>query len=243
MWIKQVLVLLLILILMGIPPDTGTLAGVPPIGDSGCVTCPTCPPCSPGGAGPPDRGTSKGDRPSRDSGTGGPDLGAGCAGPAPEGNLVKPQSDYDKKLADFEARKADVLDRRLKEISRLRKECRDGLPACSQSGKAFDQREADRRRDIQYFIWGEASYYIPWSDTLIDVPPELEHEIGTWGGIKLFGYGGDWFWITFKRNVKITIRRKVLTLGSTAPGGDGAAKKGWQKAYNDNGGFTPGWRF
>lgn len=137
---------------------------------------------------------------------------------------------YHRRAAEFEARKTDVY-RRLEEIARLRNECRDRLPACSRTGDAYDEGEATRRRDLQYFTWGEASYYIPWSDVLTDVPPGLAREIGTWGGIKIFGYGGDKLWIWLKEN--------VVNFGSTPSGGLGEAQRGWQKAYADNQGVKP----
>ncbi|WP_162901311.1 hypothetical protein [Breoghania sp. L-A4] len=144
--------------------------------------------------------------------------------------LLSGAPDYEAKYADYQTRRADIK-RRLFEISRLRNQCRDRLPACSQSGAAYDEQEAIRRRDRQYSLWGEASYYIPWSESLSDVPPELERDIGTWGGIKVFGYGGDKLWIWLKGNVK--------NFGSTPEGGDGLARQGWQKAYDDNQGFQP----
>ncbi len=144
--------------------------------------------------------------------------------------LLSGTPDYEKKITEFKARKADVYSR-LNEISRLRNECRDRLPACSETGRAYDEHEAIRRRDLQYSIWGEASYYIPLSDSLTDVPPELKRDIGTWGGIKFFGYGGDQLWIWLKED--------VANFGSTPPGGGAAAKRGWQKAHDDNQGFKP----
>lgn len=133
-------------------------------------------------------------------------------------------ADYEKKVAEHEARKADVF-RRMIEQSKLRDECRKRLPACSIDGKAFDQREADRRRDRQYFLWGEASYYIPWKDLLEDAPAEMTHEIGTWGGIKTIPIWEP-FYIWLKRDIGVT--------GSTPPGGDGNAQRGLQKAIKDN---------
>lgn len=139
------------------------------------------------------------------------------------------QPDYQRRLAEFESRKADVY-RRVTELTRLRNECRAQLPACSTTGKLYSRDEAIRRRDLQYFTWGEASYYIPWKDVLTDVPPEIT-DIGTWGGIKVFGYGGDKLWIW--------IKDKAMNFGSTPPGGSGEAKRGWHKAYSDNQGFVP----
>lgn len=133
--------------------------------------------------------------------------------------------DYEGWTAEYEARKADVF-RRMIEQSKLRDECRARLPACSTDGRAYDEREAIRRRDRQYFLWGEASYYIPWTDLLRDPPPEMAHEIGSWGGIKSFPHGGETFYIWLKRD--------VIEYGSTPPGGDGYATQGLQKAINDN---------
>lgn len=153
-------------------------------------------------------------------------LTAGSATPA----LLSGSPEYEKKRAAFEAHKADVF-RRLNEVSKLRNDCRDKLPSCSTTGTAYDPREAERRRDSQYLTWGEASYYIPWSNVLTDVPPGLERDIGTWGGIKVFGYGGDKLWIWLKGN--------VVNFGSTPAGAGGLADKGWKKAHDDNDGFQP----
>ncbi len=132
----------------------------------------------------------------------------------------------------YEARKSDVF-RRLIEQTRLRDECRERSAACSTDGKAYDEREAIRRRDRQYFLWGEASYYIGFKDLLKDPPPEMAHEIGSLGGIKAWPYGwllGDKFYFFVK---------EITNYGSTRPGGEGYAKQGLQKALNDNQGFNP----
>lgn len=137
--------------------------------------------------------------------------------------------DLSRESAEYEARKADVF-RRLVRQSQLRDECRAKLPSCSTDGRAYDKQEDMRRRDYQYFLWGEASYYIRWDDLLAAVPTEMAHEMGTLGGVKLFGqYGLDSFYVWLKRDVGIQ--------GSTPPGGDGAARLGLQKAINDNRGL------
>lgn len=126
--------------------------------------------------------------------------------------------DYAKWVAEYEARKADVF-RRLREQSKLRDECRAKLPACSTDGRAYDEREAIRRRDRQYFLWGEASYYIPW---------EIPRDRRTLGltAIKTWPYGAETIYIWWKRD--------VMEYGSTPPGGHGAGRLGLQKAINDN---------
>ncbi len=135
-------------------------------------------------------------------------------------------------VEEYEARKSDVF-RRLIEQTRLRDECRERSAACSTDGKAYDEREAIRRRDRQYFLWGEASYYIRFNDLLKDPPPEMAHEIGSLGGIKAWPYGwllGDKFYFFVK---------EITNYGSTRPGGEGYAKQGLQKALNDNQGLNP----
>ena len=139
-------------------------------------------------------------------------------------------ADHEKKIAEYEARKADVF-RRMIEQSKLRDECRKQLPACSTDGKAYDKGEAIKRRDRQYFLWGEASYYVPWTDLLKDPPPEMTHEIGTLGAIKTWPYGGEQFYTWLKRD--------IIKYGSTPPGGEGYAKQGLEKAINDNQGLNP----
>lgn len=140
------------------------------------------------------------------------------------------KQNYNQRLAAFNGRKADVY-RLLNETEALRNQCRDGLASCSEDGSGYDAHEAARRRDIQYFVWGEAGYYILWSDTLTNVPSELVRDIGTWGDIKIFGYGGDRFWITLKRS--------IVNFGSTQAGGDNAARMGLRKAERENDGFKP----
>ena len=129
----------------------------------------------------------------------------------------------------YEARKEDVF-RRLVRQSQLRDECRAGSAACSTDGKAFDEREANRRRDRQYFLWGEASYYIRLEDMDTRVPPEMAHEVENLGGVKLWAMGGD--------KVYFYIKEKT-GYGSTKLGGQGVTKMGLRKAIRDNEGLKP----
>ena len=155
-------------------------------------------------------------------------LTPGSASPG----LLSGSPEYEKKVTEYDARKSDVF-RRLIEQTRLRDECRARSAACSADGKAYDEREAIRRRDRQYFLWGEASYYIRFNDLLKDPPPEMAHEIGSLGGIKAWPYGwllGDKFYFFVK---------EITNYGSTRPGGEGYAKQGLQKALNDNQGLNP----
>lgn len=134
------------------------------------------------------------------------------------------------KRAKFERLKSDAF-RQIREIAVLRDQCREKRSSCSANGLAYDEREALRRRDRQYFIWGEVAYYIPSSDALVATPPELKHEMGTLGGVKLFGYGADWFYIY--------VIKGYVHYGSTPIGGQGAAALGYKKAFADNNGFKP----
>lgn len=150
-------------------------------------------------------------------------LASGSASPA----LLLSGRTLDMKA--YEAHKKKVF-RLLVEQTKLRDECRAGSAACSTDGKAFDEREANRRRDRQYFLWGEASYYIRFEDMLTDPPPEMAHEIGTLGGIKIWAMEGDEFYFFVK---------EVTGYGSTGRGGQGATKMGLRKAIKDNQGLNP----
>src|SRR5262249_38750238 len=93
----------------------------------------------------------------------------GPIGPMPAG--AADTRSLEVRHAQFEAFKSDAM-RRIREIAVLRDQCREKRPSCSANGLAYDEREALRRRDRQYFIWGEAAYYIPWSDAMVPTPPE-----------------------------------------------------------------------
>jgi hypothetical protein len=141
---------------------------------------------------------------------------------------MSPGSNLEVMRARFAKFKSDVF-AQMREIAKLRDQCREKNPSCSADGLAYDEHEALRRRDRQYFIWGEAGYYIPWSDALVPVPPELKNEMGDLGGIKLFAYGLDRFYIY--------VIKGYLHYGSTPMGGQGAAALGYKRAYADNDGY------
>ncbi len=150
-------------------------------------------------------------------------------GPLTPGSVAHFQhSGLELDVQGYEDRKSNVFSR-LIELTKLRDECRAYSAACSKDGKAFDPREAMRRRDQQYYVWGEASYYIPISEFLKAPPAEMMHEIGALGGIALFVHLDEFYFLV----------KDITGYGSTSAGGQGAAKLGLKHAIKENLGVNP----